>query len=93
MQTKHDPRQWVLYDIKTEESEDSEFSSTNYVVVHVKFFIEDSYGINCFGHYRISTPLLEILIPCVFTRNSAYILTGSGSRKTANSKDVDALYL
>lgn len=89
-------RDWVLWDVQTDELEleNFEVKMTNDVVVHAKFLIEDSFGSNCYGHYRISTPLVEMIAPCFFvTRNSVYILTGSGSRKAANAKDVDAFYL
>ena len=88
-------RDWVLWDIQMDEpdSSDSEVTLANDVVLHARFLIEDSYGAGCYGHYRISTPLLEMLDPCFFvTRNSVYILAGIGSRKPAKSKDLDALY-
>lgn len=88
-------RDWVVWDMRIDDSELKAFEADSIkpVFVHAKFVIEDQTGRARYGYYRISTPLVEISEPCFFvTRNTVYILAGSGTRKAVDSKDVSALF-
>ncbi len=88
-------KDWVVWDVEVSDEEKKEFEANGIqpVVVHVKFVLEDPTGRTVRGDYRISTPLIEMSEPCYFvTHNTVYILEGTGTRKTANAKDVCALY-
>lgn len=88
-------RDWVLWDIRTNDAEMKMFeaNSVKPVIVHAKFVIDDQTERTKYGHYRISKPLVEMANPCFFvTRNTVYILSGSGTRKAVDAKDVAAVY-
>jgi proteasome assembly chaperone (PAC2) family protein len=88
-------RDWVLWDVKTNDAEMKMFeeNSIKPVIVHARCVIEDQTGRTSYGHYRISTPLVEMIEPCFFvTRNTVYLLAGSGTRKTVNARDVTAVF-
>jgi proteasome assembly chaperone (PAC2) family protein len=88
-------RDWVVWDVRINESDMKAFEANSIkpIVVHAKFVIDDQTGRACYGHYRISTPLVEMSEPCFFvTRNTVYILTGRGTRKSVNEKDVTAFF-
>jgi hypothetical protein len=88
-------RDWVVWDIRTSVAEMKMFDANSIkpVMVHAKFVIDDKTGRLSYGHYRISTPLVEMTDPCFFvTRNTVYILAGRGTRKPVNARDITAVF-
>lgn len=89
-------RDWVVWDVGVNDAELKQFEADSIkpIFLHAKFVINDQTGRARYGYYRISTPLVEISEPCFFvTRNTVYILAGSGTRKEVDVKEVNALFL
>lgn len=88
-------KDWVIWNAIVTEQQRQALGAISIqpVFVYVNFVIEDEYGHLNRGNYRRSTALVEMLQPCFFvTRNTIYILTGPGTRKDVNLKDVFSIY-
>ncbi len=88
-------RDWVIWDVVVAEKEAEAYKVNGFlpIILHAKFVIFDQSGRANHGDFRMSTLLTTLRDPCFFvTKNTVYILTGEGTRKSAEQNAVLAFY-
>lgn len=88
-------KNWTWIDLEISPSDRTAVAQAGYspVMIYAHHVIQDSRGRFRTGDWVRSTPLIAFSENCLFeTRNTVYVLTGTGTRKTAELATVMKIF-
>lgn len=86
-------KNWIWVDLQMPPHTTVQVAGNSPVMLYAHYVINDSRGRFNRGDWVRSTPLLTFSEGCLFeTRNTVYVLTGEGTRKTAELSTIMKIF-